>query len=88
MSSLASIATCTRCGRSVMLFGVRKADWLETQGWKNNGFETCPKCRFRNPDKDYWVKRDIDECSTSHHESFIAQNWQSMCFRGKRKKVG
>jgi hypothetical protein len=88
MTGLASVATCSQCGRTVILFGVNKAKWLDKEGWKGNGYETCPKCKFRNPDKNYWVKRDIDECSTSHHDSFTVQNWQSMCVRRKRKKIG
>ena len=88
MSALSSIATCNRCSRSVLLLGVKKDYWLKVEGWKNNGYETCPKCRFRNPQKDYWVKRDIDECSTSHHQSFIVQNIQSLCYGLKRNRIG
>jgi len=92
-AAFASIVTCYQCERSVLLTGLKKDNWLRSEGWKNiPSLPTCPKCIKKDSDKNYWVKRDILECSSSRHETFQAMNIHSMGWRWKtkvgRKKEG
>lgn len=69
MSSTHLVVHCGKCFRSVLIQNQNRKVWLKNEGWTGayNGAtsSTCPKCKRDKPVKDYWVKRDIDEATTS-----------------------
>jgi hypothetical protein len=66
MSINSHILTCYKCRRSILLVRRNRVHFVKQEGWIFSiGNGTCPKCKRDNPDKFYWVKRDIDECSSS-----------------------
>lgn len=57
---------CTLCKRAVIVEGLRYKETLKKEGWKMLDLYIfrCPRCRRDNPDRNYWVKRDIREATS------------------------